>query len=137
MIDISVNCKFDHVFVSSKKIREYCLSHRISDKMCDEIEICIVEALNNIIEHSYKSISSNCINIEANFQKPILEIKIFDAGMPRKNFSKPELNIDPSDIDSLPERGMGLFIISQLTDELIYESNHGINILTMIKSCKK
>ena len=55
MIDISVNSKFYQVFVSSKKIREYCLSHRISDKMCDEIEICIVEALNNIIEHSYKA----------------------------------------------------------------------------------
>ena len=56
--------------------------------------------------------------------------------MPRKNFSKPELNIDPSDIESLPERGMGLFIISQLTDEQLNKTAHSLQKIPQEKHFK-
>ena len=133
IIEISLQSKFSKVVATSKLVREYCSKKNISRDECDEIEICIVEALNNIIEHSYGRIESHQIKIELNFEKMFLQIKITDRGKRRKIFVKRELNANPSSIQSLPERGMGLYIIEKLMNKVSYEFHNGSNAFTMIK----
>jgi serine/threonine-protein kinase RsbW len=133
IIDISLQSKFSKVVATSKLVRQYCTEKNIPKDDCDEIEICVVEALNNIIEHSYGRIESHQIKIELIFEKLYLQIKITDKGNRRKNFEKAELKINPSDIQSLPERGMGLFIIEKLMDKTSYETQNDSNTFTMTK----
>ena len=133
IIDISLQSKFSKVVAASKLIRGYCSDKNISKDVCDEIEICIVEALNNIIEHSYGKIDSHEIKIELIFEDFFLQIKITDQGKSRKNLERAKLNIDPLRIQTLPERGMGLFIIEKLMNKVSYESQNGSNTFSMIK----
>ena len=133
IIDIILQSKFSKVVATSKLVREYCSKKNISRDECDEIEICIIEALNNIIEHSYGRIESHQIKIELTFEKLCLKIKLTDKGKSRKNIKKAELKVNPSNIQSLPERGMGLFIIEKLMNKVSYESYNGSNTFTMIK----
>ena len=61
-------------------------------------------------------------------------INLTDYGESRKNVGKPVLEFDPDDIDSLPEGGMGLFIIEQLMDENFYTVKGNKNIFTLVKT---
>jgi serine/threonine-protein kinase RsbW len=97
------------------------------------MEMCLVEALNNIVEHAYNSESNNPINIYITIDSDFLTITLVDEGISRTNFEKPTLEFDPNDIKSLPEGGMGLYIIDQLMDVTEYLNKNDHNIFKMTK----
>lgn len=103
------------------------------ESVCNEIEICLVESLNNIIKHAYKEDNSRNIDLSIEINTSYIVIDVEDDGIPRKERKKPSLDFDPDDIENLPEGGMGLYIIDQLMDELTYKSIDGANIFTMKK----
>jgi serine/threonine-protein kinase RsbW len=107
--------------------------NKIETYVCNAVEICLTEALNNVIKHAYKGENSNQIEIIIRINNNQLEIDIIDEGSPRKNLIISELNFDPTDIDNLPEGGMGLYIIKQLMDDLNYYSLNGKNYFTLRK----
>jgi len=131
--EFSLTSSYDDVADISKDIRTFCENNKVMSKVCDEIEICITEALNNVIKHSYKGESGKKIDVIVNKKKKLLEIEILDTGEARKSFDKPTLDFDPEDIESLPEGGMGLFIIEEIMNETHYRITDGKNIFTMRK----
>jgi len=124
---------YGDVIEINKSIREYLTGNKIETHVCNAVEICLTEALNNVIKHAYKCENSNLIEIIIRINNNQLEIDIVDEGSPRKNLIISELNFDPTDIDNLPESGMGLYIIKQLMDELNYYSLNGKNYFTLRK----
>ncbi len=99
-----------------------------------EIEICLVEALNNVVRHSYKEQSGNDIELAISIFDSIITFQLTEYGLPKPHMGKPELDYDPEDIDNLPEGGMGLYIIDNLMDKTEYNSESGKNIFTMVKN---
>lgn len=97
------------------------------------VTICLTEGVNNVIKHSYKGEPGNTVEVQVRKNNNLLEINIVDEGAPRANLEVRELNFDPEDIDSLPESGMGLFIIKQLMDEMSYYSINGKNYFSLKK----
>lgn len=134
--EFSMKGYYDEVAVLSQNMRDFLGKNKVSSKVCDEIEICLTEALNNVIKHSYKGESDKAINVLVNKKKKILEIEIVDTGEARKSFDKPTLDFDPEDIESLPEGGMGLFIIEEIMNETHYRVIEDKNIYTMRKFIK-
>jgi len=132
------NIKSDYVNVvpASKFIRSLLSEFNIEDCDGNEIEICIMESLNNVIKHSYKNENNFDIEIELTYDDGLTEISISDYGLPRKDkfIKEPRYNIN--DINDLPESGQGLFIIKQLTDETDYFSFEGKNTFIMKRKCK-
>jgi serine/threonine-protein kinase RsbW len=102
-----------------------------------EMEICLVEALNNVVRHSYNKKPDNSIYLEVKLNEESAVFIIKDSGNSRTDFTKPSLNFDPNDIANLPERGMGLYIIDRLMDKTTYRTENGKNIFTMVKSFQK
>lgn len=98
------------------------------------MEICLTEALNNVIKHSYEGKPGNLIKLKLALTKKRLEIIISETGKPREKIEKPKLEFDPTDIENLPEGGMGLFIIEEIMDETKYRSDGKTNTFTMIKN---
>ncbi|MBI2392731.1 MAG: ATP-binding protein [Deltaproteobacteria bacterium] len=73
------------------------------------------EAFNNALFHAYRDLPEGQLIVEVGPAEGALEIRIIDDGRP----------FDPStvpvpDLDALPERGMGLFIIRAFMDEVVY-----------------
>ena len=124
---------YDDVENISKSIRTFCEKNKVQDVECDQIEICLTEALNNVIKHSYKGESEKSILVKVKKNRKLLEIDIIDTGEARKSFEKPTLDFDPEDIQSLPEGGMGLFIIEEIMNETHYRVKNDKNIFTMRK----
>lgn len=115
-------------------INSFCKENVGNLTICNEIEICLVESLNNIIKHAYKGDHTRWIDLSIEINTSNIIIHVKDDGIPRDVKKKPTLDFDPDDIENLPEGGMGLFIIDQLMDELTYKSIDGANIFTMKKS---
>ena len=129
----NITSNYGEVIEINKSIRDYLSGNNIETHVCNAVEICLTEALNNVIKHAYKGESSNQISIIIRLNNNQLEIDIIDEGFPRKNLIISELNFDPTDIDNLPEGGMGLYIIKQLMDDLNYYSLNGKNYFTLKK----
>ncbi|MCB9205973.1 MAG: ATP-binding protein [Ignavibacteriales bacterium] len=114
--------------------KTFCEENNLSDEKIKEIELSLAEALNNIIKHAYKGDETNQIEISMWFDNNKFSIELIDYGEPRLNTGKPVLEFDPDDIDSLPEGGMGLFIIEQLMDENHYSREGNKNIFRLVKN---
>lgn len=114
-------------------VRVFLTSNDIPENVCSEIEMCLIEALNNVVKHSYKEKPGNTIEIKLDIDSSVVIITIKDNGLARTNLDKPKLEFDPDDINNLPESGMGLFIIDQVMDENNYSSKNGVNTFSMKK----
>ncbi|MBK8943985.1 MAG: ATP-binding protein [Ignavibacteriae bacterium] len=131
-----INSEYKNVNSVCFITKTFCEDHLISDNSIREIELSIAEALNNIIKHAYKGEENNTIEISMEVKNKIFKIILTDYGIERSNLNKPTLDFDPNDIESLPEGGMGLFIIEQLMDETNYLREGNKNIFTMVKNLK-
>lgn len=107
----------------------------MSDVQCTIVEVCAVEAMNNVVEHAFGLEEGHTFLLQAKIEDDTLSIRIEDSGK-----SIPEgilasvvgaLDYDVADIKALPEGGMGLALIQENMDEVLYETQGGKNILTM------
>ena len=114
-------------------LRAFCFTNDIDKKISGEMELCLTEALNNVIKHAYKEDPTKEIEISFSKDDKKLSITIEDTGIPGKNFKKIELVFDPTDVLTLPEGGMGLFIINSLMDTVGYERKGDRNFFVMKK----
>jgi serine/threonine-protein kinase RsbW len=132
----TINSAYKNVSSVCFIAKTYCEENCISEEKTREVELSLAEALNNIIKHSYKGDETNKIDIKMGFENNRITITLIDYGESRQNIKKPVLEFDPEDIDSLPEGGMGLFIIEQLMDENIYNVDGNKNTFTLVKNVK-
>jgi serine/threonine-protein kinase RsbW len=111
----------------NKRIKLFLELDGIEQHICNAVEICMTEALNNVIKHAYNGDETQDIDITVKKDKNFFEIEIVDLGIPRSSLVVNDLDFDPKDINNLPESGMGLFIIQQLMDEMKYYIEEGKN----------
>lgn len=116
-------------------VKEFLAKEKVESHILSGIDICLTEALNNIIKHAYKGEKNHQIEVIVSKDSNVLEMILIDEGKPRDNFIIKDLDFDPNDIDNLPESGMGLYLIKQLMDELSYYSINGKNYFTLRKIC--
>jgi serine/threonine-protein kinase RsbW len=98
------------------------------------VQMAVDEACSNIIEHAYGPGSTGEVKLSCCIQdQGDLVISIQDNGKPFDPLSVPEPSIS-TDLDSLPEGGLGLYLMRKLMDEVTFhfDVEHG-NVLTMIK----
>ncbi len=132
----SFTSEYHNISMVSKKIKSFLLKERVALEISDPILICLMEALNNSIEHSYLEAPGNNIDVIISLSKTKVEIDIMETGIPRTNFDKPKLQFDPNDLSSAPEGGMGLYIIDSLMDSVSYTSEKGVNTTSFSKRIK-
>ena len=128
-----INSEYSAVTDLINRLREQHMYSHLADRVKGEIEICLVEALNNVVRHSFKEVSGNSIEVYVTLSDSEIEIKIVEDGIPRPPMNKPTLDFDPEDIDNIPEGGMGLYIIDQLMTETEYTSENNVNTFLMKK----
>ncbi len=132
-IELNITSDYEEVEKVSDKITEFLTQEGIDELIRNAFNICLTEALNNVIKHSYKGEKGKLINVKVIKEKDFVEIYIIDEGIPRESLEIKNLDYDPEDLYNLPESGMGLFIIQQLMDELDYYSVNGKNYFILKK----
>jgi len=95
-----------------------------------KIVLALQELFVNIVEHAYDGTDGDIrLNIEWEAQQ--LRIQVVDRAP--KAFTPPA-EITPPDPFSLPEGGMGLYILHQSFDEVSYSRQHDENIWHLQKT---
>jgi serine/threonine-protein kinase RsbW len=132
-LNLNIASNYDAVTEVNKTIRKFLADESVEEHICNAVDICLSEGLNNIIKHSYGGDQFRLISITVKKDPMFLELQMVDEGKPRENLVVNDLDFDPGDIENLPESGMGLFIIKQLMDEMNYYSLNGKNYFILKK----
>ena len=85
------------------------------------------EAFNNVVIHGYRNRSDGMLDVEAELGAHHMTVKLMDDGV------KADLSaVNLPDLDTLPEGGLGVFMIHALVDEVVYNSGSP-NVLSLTK----
>jgi serine/threonine-protein kinase RsbW len=104
----------------------------------EQIRICIAEVANNAIEHAYGNQSGHVLALMVSVLPDRLRFEFVDRGEPfdsellEGTLEGPEFDV--ADLDSIPTRGMGLFIIRSTMDTVAYQYQDGENHFVMEKA---
>lgn len=101
----------------------------------DQMKIVMAtdEALANIIEHGTQGRPGATVKIEVNFGPGEVTVVLADRGPRFDPLATPDINL-PQHIKAGNKRGLGVFLIRKLVDELDYRwSENGENILKLVK----
>ena len=103
-----------------------------TDKEVYSLQLAADEAASNIIEHAYEGVAGSSIEIDCDVHGDTLTITMRDEG---KTFDP--ANVKPPNLKAdLSERqigGLGVYLMRKLMDEIHYQTQGTVNILTMIK----
>ena len=128
--------KFLAVIPNLKKIRSFVsqslISKDIDKKEITNIELAVGEAAMNIVKHGYNGGNEKGeIDILVELEQSSLKINFFDNGVP----VIPK-NIKPRDLKEIKPGGLGSFIISEIMDEVRWEtkSKGWMNHLVLTKN---
>jgi serine/threonine-protein kinase RsbW len=85
------------------------------------------EAFNNAAIHSYRGRPLGTVEIEIEIEPQRITLRICDYGV-----SFDPTAVEAPDLDSMPESGMGLFIMRSFMDSVFYKAG-APNVLSMTK----
>jgi len=114
--------------------------HEFDAEGCIELELCLVEAVNNAIEHAYGGRSGHRVRIYVAVELGEVLMAVIDNGrtMPpglldgSADFPCPS----GSTSEELAERGMGLRLLKLVMDSVSYTSSAGVNRLVMRRNVR-
>lgn len=106
-----------------------CLAaHVTSDSAFrDALTTAFGEAFNNVVEHSYRDRSDGLLDVEAEISQTCLKLTLTDSGLPADLTA-----VALPDLATLPEGGMGLYMMHSFVDEVVYRAGSP-NVLTLTK----
>lgn len=81
-----------------------------------EVVSAVGEAFNNVALHGYAGVTPGQVQIEVEWDRERLVVTMVDSGSTFDPSS-----VAPPKLDEMPERGMGLFIMTSCMDEVDYQ----------------
>ena len=137
-IRLFIDSQLEHVRLLGSAVRGIGKELDLPGEQVGEIELMLVEAVNNVIEHAYENKPGSDVRVRVECE-PSEQIKLIisDQGhripalQVRTRLESNETSLPEP--DSLPEGGWGLGLISILADSLHYECNQDGNHLHLCK----
>ena len=138
-IKLVIDSDLENVSLVGMIINKLCSLIPLSDTESYQIELCVVEAANNSIEHAYVMEKGHEVEVIFTLYSDRLIVEVCDTGKPmdQKCIEQNDislLEIDPNDLDNMAEQGRGIPIMKQIMDTMTYRTKRGKNCLTLIKN---
>lgn len=121
------------------KIREWVgqVAHLagLSDEQVFQVQMSVDEACANVVEHAYEGIEGGSIALKCVWNAETLTITIQDCGKPFDPEAVPPPDLS-TDLETRQVRGLGLYFMRRLMDQVHFEFDQGCNRLVMVKKIK-
>src|ERR1700683_2949510 len=135
---VVVESRLECVPLAGTLIRAFCPASGASDVESEQMEGCIMEAVNNSVVHAYHSEPGHTVEVVASCQNREFRFEVCDHGKPGspemlRRSRRHLLDLDPTSFDAMPERGRGLAIIESIMDGMEYATAGGRNCFSMTK----
>ena len=108
--------------------------HGFLDEEILDSQLAVEEAITNEIVHGYERVRGKIV-ITCHITHGLAEVQIEDYAPPFNPLSIPDPDIT-EDIEDRKIGGLGVFLIRQVMDDLVYRYENGKNILVMVKKKK-
>ena len=133
-ITLTIEADLQNVRLIGLAVNRLVRDAGFTGKAADGLELAVVEAVNNVIEHAYRDKAEQTLDVHLELNGSGAIFNIVDSGSPMPRLVKPGLDFDPLDINLVPEGGYGLFIIHEVMDRVEYSVVKGKNVLTLTKA---
>jgi serine/threonine-protein kinase RsbW len=137
-LHLTIDSRPDCVELVSSAVRGLCRLARLTTADLAGIELALVEAVNNAIEHAYHGEPGHPVMVVVDLTRDRLSLRISDRGAPMDprqldqagKFAQPDL----ADLDTWSHRGRGLNLIKACMETVEYRADRGLNTLTMSRT---
>lgn len=137
-IRLIIESKIDEITLLANATRAICQTVVKDETLLYDLVLCLVEAVTNVIKHTYHMKPGNFIDVKVNVNDHEIQFEISDTGEKAELPPPPEnLIYDDKDITTLSESGMGLFLIHHLMEEVVLARHEEKNVLSMRKQLGK
>ncbi|HUN58758.1 MAG TPA: ATP-binding protein [Candidatus Binataceae bacterium] len=135
-ITLSIESQFENIFLVGQAINKIVSSIPVSEKTAFEMELAVVEALNNAVEHAHHLQRAKRVKVRVSLESDLVSFTVIDQGAP---FDFEAAMRTAAIMENVPEveRGRGLGIIRSLMDEIKYERKGKANHITLIRYLKR
>ncbi len=148
-MQLSIPSELGHVRFLGVALRAVLVELGHSEEQISSVELCLVEAVNNVIEHAYREEPGHLVEVELCADADELELTVSDVGvaMPEDALARAQAreaelaaadDAEPGDLGAafdlgaVPEGGYGLRLITQVMSEVDYRRDGDRNKLTMM-----
>jgi len=132
-IRLVIDSSLKDVFLMGLAAKSFCAFTPLPKDLCYLIELCVIEAVTNAVKHAYLGQPDHEVDLIVSMDPQQIKFQVCDTGIAMKSLEEASMDFDPEDHQSVPEGGMGLFIIQTVMDDVTYETVGETNILTMRK----
>lgn len=135
-LHLTLEASLDAVPAAGGAVRDLCLTSGMDAGEASLIELAIVEALQNSIEHGYAGAPGR-LELEADVDDRRVRAEISDTAPPidlTRVGKPPDEEMFPLDRASLPERGRGLGIIRGVFDQVVFTRSESGNHLALTRA---
>ena len=132
-IRLAIDSRIENICLVGMAVNKICSIATLTQVERYQIELCLVEAVTNAIVHAYDRREDQQVEVEIEIHPRRIILRVSDYGRAMTRLDPPRLDFDPDDHTSLPEGGMGLFIINSVMSESSYCSEAGRNTLELVK----
>lgn len=128
--------RLDSLAHLGKYVSNLAVSAGFNEKEVYAVQLAVDEAATNIIEHAYGGENRGDIECICNVEKNKIEVILQDRGKSFVPEKVPDLQVGVP-LEEFGPRGAGLLLMNKLMDEVRFEFQDGVNVLTMVKRKKK
>lgn len=107
----------------------------VSEKAAQEVELAVDEAVTNIILHGYQGAGGR-IALTCRREEGDVVVEIRDAAPPFDPTTTPPPDLE-GDADERQIGGLGIHLMREMTDAVLYERRGGENVLRLVKHCER
>ncbi len=129
-ITLSIPSEPGNVFLVGVAVKRICAEVFDDQNTLLEAELGVVEAVNNVIEHSYNSEPGHVVDVVIKLEAARLVFEVADYG-PSVDWKSVVSNRDrPPGVE---DGGRGISIIHACMDQVSYQRYDDMNVLTLVK----
>lgn len=104
----------------------------IDPAICGSVNLALEEAVVNVMNYAYPKGAEGVITLESNIDSRAWTFKLMDRGVSFDPTKAADADISLG-VEERPVGGLGIFLVRQIMDSIVYERKDGWNILTMTK----
>lgn len=131
-IRLSIDSRLEQVRVLSGALRGIGQELQLSNDKLGQLELMLVEAVNNAIEHAYQLQEGHDVHVRVEYSPQEICLIISDNGLGMPDELHTQIRDMPNPED-LPEGGWGMGLIHALADSIRYIRDAQGNHLHVIK----
>lgn len=137
-LTITIAATHEDSAIARALLRPFAADQPFTKHTLTRLEICLAEALSNVVRHSYRDMVGGEIEVTFRALPDRLVLEISDEGRPMPVSARESIHAgdpvrDPlgTPVPELPEGGFGIPILRTVLDDVLYRRDGERNVLTL------